>query len=266
MSAFRGPFAVCSIPVETTRAVGTHVGRAGGAAAADKDETPRADKDETPRAVGKSDALGATGIESERTRRLGDGSVAPPGEIVVAVGSVARLGEIVVVVVAFAFAASTAACALLRSQLPLSSIRICASDTMTIARSASVPTRLLAATTRPSPYAERSNRSSAVSTRRRGVPSTAPTPSGRDGVDDGRDGSGRGCVGVKMRLNASMPWRHSWTLLLRTSALTRSSAPTSMVEASMGCARRNEGASGVSDRDARVEDGGWRVGVGSGLG
>ena len=69
-----------------------------------------------------------------------------------------------------------------------------------------------------------------------------------------------------MRLNASMPWRHSWTLLLRTSALTRSRAPTSMVEASMACARRNEGASGVSDRDARVEDGGWRVGVGSGLG
>ena len=142
---------------------------------------------------------------------------------------------------------------------------------MTIARSASSgPTRLLAASTRASPYAERSIRSSAVSTRCLGAPSAGPTTSGRDGVEcaedeDGRDGwrfgmdvdvdvdvvavavagaaavAGRGSIGVRTRLSASMPWRHSWTLRLRTSALTRLRAPTSMLEASMGCARRDGG-------------------------
>jgi hypothetical protein len=155
---------------------------------------------------------------------------------------------------------------------------------MTIARSASSgPTRCLAAATLASPYAKRSIRSSATSTRCLGAPSAGATTSGWDGVEyaedeDGRDGwrfgmdvdvdvvavavagsSGRGSIGVRTRLSASMPWRHSWTLRLRTSALTRLSAPTSMVEASMGCARRDGGHRG-SAIETRASGRGWMLG------
>ena len=161
---------------------------------------------------------------------------------------------------------------------------------MTIARSASSgPTRLLAASTRASPYTERSIRSSAVSTRCLGAPSAGPATSGRDGVEcaedeDGRDGwrfgmdvdvdvvavavagaaavAGRGSIGVRTRLSASMPWRHSWTLRLRTSALTRLRAPTSMLEASMGCARRDGGGHRGSAIETRVCASGRRVDAG----
>lgn len=155
---------------------------------------------------------------------------------------------------------------------------------MTIARSASSgSTRLLAASTRASPYTERSIRSSAVSTRCLGAPSAGPTTSGRDRVEcaedeDGRDGwrfgmdvdvdvvavavAGRGSIGVRTRLSASMPWRHSWTLRLRTSALTRLRAPTSMLEASMGFARRDGEGHRGSAIETRVCASGRRVDAG----